>query len=389
MKKKFRLGKMSYDEVSLVDSGADQDADVLLFKRDTTSKALLTPEDVHSPRPLGTWDCAKCGKRHKGKCEDRVSKLTRKQTDQEVSSGPRGSNGGSWQEGKYKRVPAGDPQGGHFAPKNVRSTQSSDGRLMEDEVPSHAPGGAILVDFSGANGGTATYSDGSVLTPAGWIKKGAKWPKIGDPAKAREMSNPHIAGPRHAQVKKAARKNPQMRGHDGRWMSSGSGVKGAGRGYIMVKSINDLADDIDKAWNRNQPRWPKGSGDKSGEWRGIGGLTSRVFAGRETHVPKPSKVPSEGSSTRAVRARITGSDKKPSKRSAPGRGGTGLRLSNQSERIKAMREASRKSGVDLLSDEEYAAIDRLTRQGKLRGLGVEEMERLIDQEVLAHRKRKK
>lgn len=71
--KKYVLSGMSYDEVSLVDSGGDQDAHVVLFKRDV-SKGLLNPEDVHTPS--GVWNCAKCGKKHRGSCS--VSKAARK-----------------------------------------------------------------------------------------------------------------------------------------------------------------------------------------------------------------------------------------------------------------------------------------------------------------------
>lgn len=42
--------------------------------------------------------------------------------------------------------------------------------LNEDEIPEKSPSGAKIVDFDGKNGGRATYSDGSVLTGAGWSK---------------------------------------------------------------------------------------------------------------------------------------------------------------------------------------------------------------------------
>lgn len=84
--KKYGLSAMRYDEVSLVDSGGDQDAHVLLFKRDTPTsdmlsdnavkKAILNPEDVHTPVPLTVKQCKKCG-RDKAKCNC-VHKAARK-----------------------------------------------------------------------------------------------------------------------------------------------------------------------------------------------------------------------------------------------------------------------------------------------------------------------
>ena len=157
MKKKFRLTGMEYDEVSLVDAGANQSAFVVLFKRDNTVEkaARKTPQPKdHMGRWISSTSAVKSGE---GKGFFFIRKATRAQTNQPVSSGPRGSSGGSWSEGKYARVGAGSGDAsGQFAPKSsAPGGVYAKGRVKDPGAPSFPKGGG------GGKGGKKGKGGGS------------------------------------------------------------------------------------------------------------------------------------------------------------------------------------------------------------------------------------
>lgn len=230
-KKKFRLSGMTYDEVSLVDSGANQHAHVLIFKRDV-SKGILTPEDVHTPVPVGTEKRPRKGKFNPRQTRDWrgrwiaggyqnatkghffIRKATREATNQgdTLSSGPRGSQGGSWSESTHSRDPNGKfaqqssperrmgkikfngtapsyPKGGggkkgkggakgkqakeeRFVATHEQAKQLADSwkkvdALTEEMCPQKLPWGAHITNFQDPPG-IAIYSDGTLLTKDGY-----------------------------------------------------------------------------------------------------------------------------------------------------------------------------------------------------------------------------
>lgn len=112
-KKRHRLTKMVYDEVSLVDVGANQHAHVVIAKADTTTVAK-------EQRKAGWYSSENDGKglgstsisaKQRKTLEDDKVKRDKAKRDKKRGETERAEN---WQEGRHARKPSGSPAGGEF-----------------------------------------------------------------------------------------------------------------------------------------------------------------------------------------------------------------------------------------------------------------------------------
>jgi len=188
--KKYRLKAMEYDEISLVDAGANQEAHVLLVKRDRKiGKRVLDSGSDSSGRTTSSNSSAP------------------KKNPDEQSNTQRAQN---WDDARHPRSPAGSPAGGEFSNTSAASKEKY-GRggttgadislehgltaaqwkivndaaakkkggggggskakpaakpvLQQKDAPKSSPSGAKMIDFK-AN--TAYYDDGSSFNISGW-----------------------------------------------------------------------------------------------------------------------------------------------------------------------------------------------------------------------------
>lgn len=110
-KKRHRLTKMVYDEVSLVDVGANQHAHVVIAKSDTLEKAERKAgwySTENDGKALGSTSVS--AKQRKILEDDKV-KRDKAKRDKKRGESERAEN---WQEGRHKRKAAGSPAGGEF-----------------------------------------------------------------------------------------------------------------------------------------------------------------------------------------------------------------------------------------------------------------------------------
>lgn len=202
-KKRHRLTKMVYDEISFVDRGANQHANVVIVKREA-------PEPTSKPRERKAgWYAA-----------DRAP------TESGSGKGKKSQRSMNWKEDKHPRKASGSPAGGEFDKTSAESKKK------------YGKGGTTKAKQDAAKKGAESYTvkKGDTLWALAekYYGDGTQWKKIAkangikDPKKlpiGKKLTIPGVAEKKEA--KKATARRKKLAG------SAGSSGSSAGQRLVM------------------------------------------------------------------------------------------------------------------------------------------------------------